>query len=97
VAITGTQAVDSKWIASELPKFAKNTVKYELYNASTGKLCGSALIPICTPLAKKVSFSNVKLGTAPASGKYFIKVSTTVKSVTVSGIGTVKSFDFKVV
>jgi hypothetical protein len=33
----------------------------------------------------------VKLGTAPASGKYFIKVSTTVKFVKVSGSGTVNS------
>jgi hypothetical protein len=96
VTITGTHSASSNWGPSDLQKFSKSTVKYELYCVTTGKLCGSVEIPICKPTAKNVSFSNIPIGKAPTSGKYYIKVSTTLKPVSVSGSGTANSYNFSV-
>jgi hypothetical protein len=91
VTIAGSQTVKLLSTVSDVlrPPSRKAVVRYELYRAATGKKCGSVDIPISAALNKSASFSKMRIGIAPAKGAYYIKISTSAKSVTVSGKGTI--------
>jgi hypothetical protein len=61
-------------------------VKYELINATTKKSCGVIEIPAST-----VQFNNIKVGTAPSKGTYYLKITINKDKYTVSGSGTIAS------
>jgi hypothetical protein len=83
--ISGTQNVTTKPIGPvEIGVILK--VKYELINATTKKSCGTIEIPAST-----TQFNNIKVGTAPSKGTYYLKVTINKDKYAVSGSGAVVS------